>query len=53
MSAYGIVTFHLWNLFRIEPGWDRLASSSPNSMMDGIAPLAGVIETGWLPIRSS
>src|SRR5437867_3483440 len=26
--AYGIVTFHLWYLFRTEPGWDLFASGS-------------------------
>jgi len=47
--AYGIVTFHLWYLFRTEPGWDLFASGSLNNVKDGIAPLAGVIETDWLP----
>lgn len=47
--AYGIVTFHLWYLFRTEPGWDLFASGSLNSPKDGIAPLTGVIETDWLP----
>jgi hypothetical protein len=47
--AYGIVTFHLWYLFCTEPGWDLFASGSLNSVKDGIAPLAGVIETDWLP----
>jgi hypothetical protein len=47
--AHGIVTFHLWYLFRSEPGWDLFASGSLNTIKDGIAPLAGVIETDWLP----
>jgi len=47
--AYGIVTFHLWYLFRTEPGWDLFASGSFNRAKDGIAPLTGVIETDWLP----
>jgi len=47
--SYGIVTFHLGYLFRTEPGWDLCASGSFNSPKDGIAPLAGVIETDWLP----
>ena len=47
--AYGIVTFHLGYLFRTEPGWDLFASGSLNRPKDGIAPLSGVIETGWLP----
>jgi Family of unknown function (DUF6065) len=47
--AYGIITFHLWYLFRTEPGWDLFASGTLNSFKDGIAPLTGVIETDWLP----
>jgi Family of unknown function (DUF6065) len=47
--AFGIVTFHLWYLFRTEPGWDLFASGSLNTVKDGIAPLSGVIETDWLP----
>jgi hypothetical protein len=47
--AYGVVTFQLYCLFRAEPGWDLFASASLNSVKDGIAPLAGVIETDWLP----
>jgi hypothetical protein len=47
--AYGIITFHLWYLFRTEPGWDLFATGSTNSPKDGIAPLSGVIETDWLP----
>ena len=47
--AYGIVTFHLWYLFRTQHGWNLFATGSFNSVKDGIAPLAGVIETDWLP----
>lgn len=47
--GYGIITFHLGYLFRTEPGWDLVASGSFNSPKDGIAPLAGVMETNWLP----
>jgi hypothetical protein len=47
--AYGIITFHLWYLFRTEPGWDLFASGSLNTVKDGVAPLTGVIESDWLP----
>jgi len=47
--SYGIFTFHLGYLFKTEPGWDLLASGSHNSPKDGVAALAGVIETDWLP----
>jgi len=49
--AYGIITFHLWYLFRTEPGWDLFASGTLNSFKDGIAPLTGVIETDWPPYQ--
>jgi hypothetical protein len=41
--------FHLWYVFRTEPGWDLFASGSLNCPKDGIAPLIGVIEPDWLP----
>ena len=47
--AFGIVTFHLTYLFRTEPGYHVFASGPTNRPKDGIAPLAGVIETDWLP----
>lgn len=47
--AHGIVTFHLSYLFRTEPGWNLFATGPINRPKDGIAPLAGVIETHWLP----
>jgi hypothetical protein len=47
--GYGVITFHLWYLFRTEPGWDLFASGSVNEPKDGVAPLTGVIETDWLP----
>jgi hypothetical protein len=47
--AHGIITFHLTYLFRTEPGWDLMATGPLNRPKDGIAPLAGVIETDWLP----
>ena len=47
--GYGVITLHLWYLFRTEPGWDLFASGSLNQPKDGVAPLTGVIETDWLP----
>src|SRR5439155_20119248 len=35
--AYGIVTFHMSYLFRTEPGWNLMATGSPNWVKDGIA----------------
>ena len=45
----GIVTFETGWLFRTTPGHALWAMGSPNDPKDGIAPLAGVIETDWLP----
>ncbi|MGE3617764.1 MAG: DUF6065 family protein [Gemmatimonadales bacterium] len=45
----GVLTFHVGYLFRSEPGVSLMAIGSPNSPKDGIAPLAGVIETSWAP----
>ncbi|MES1197082.1 MAG: DUF6065 family protein [Pseudomonadota bacterium] len=45
----GVLTFHTGYLFRTEEGWDLWAGGPPNHLKDGIQPLAGVIETYWLP----
>lgn len=47
--AFGIVTFHLTYLFRTEPGWNTFCGGPTNRPKDGITPLAGVVETDWLP----
>lgn len=47
--AYGIVTFNLTWLFRTPPGWNLDAGGPINEPKDGIAPLAGIVETNWLP----
>ncbi|MEM9225131.1 MAG: DUF6065 family protein [Pseudomonadota bacterium] len=47
--SYGILTFHTGYLFRTPPGWAMWAMAAPNSVKDGIDPLAGLIETDWLP----
>ena len=46
---HGIVTFHVGHMFRTPPGWGVWAMGPPNSPKDGIAPLAGLVETDWLP----
>jgi hypothetical protein len=47
--AYGVLTFHPGYLFRTPPGWSMMAMGAPNHAKDGIQPLAGVVETDWLP----
>jgi hypothetical protein len=45
----GVLTFHIFGLFRTPPGWNLWVGGSPNQPKDGIAPLSGVIETDWAP----
>lgn len=45
----GVLTFHTGWLFRTDPGWDLWVGGPPNHIKDGIQPLAGVVETYWLP----
>ncbi len=45
----GILTFHTPFLFRTPPGIQLMTTGPINQVKDGIAPLAGVIETDWLP----
>jgi hypothetical protein len=45
----GIVTFHPGYLFRTPEGWSMWAMGPPNHVKDGIQPLAGLVETDWLP----
>jgi Family of unknown function (DUF6065) len=47
--SHGVVTFHTGYLFKTEPGWELLVTGPMNEPKDGIAALAGVIETDWLP----
>ena len=47
--SHGVVTFHPGYLFRTPPGWSMLAQGPPNHVKDGIQPLAGLVETDWLP----
>jgi hypothetical protein len=45
----GVLTFHVFGVFRTSPGWNLWASSSPNQFKDGISALTGLIETDWAP----
>ncbi len=45
----GIVTFHAGYIFRTDPGWNLLVTGPFNQPKDGISPLAGIVETDWLP----
>lgn len=47
--GHGILTFHVNALMRTEEGWNLWAGGPVNMPKDGIAPLAGVIETDWSP----
>jgi hypothetical protein len=45
----GVLTFHTGWLFRTPPGWSLYCGGAPNHVKDGIFPLAGIVETDWLP----
>jgi hypothetical protein len=45
----GILTFEMGFLMRTPPGWNIWVSGPVNQPKDGIAGLAGVIETDWSP----
>lgn len=47
--SHGVMTFHPGYLFRTPPGWSMVAQGPPNHIKDGIQPLAGLVETEWLP----
>jgi hypothetical protein len=47
--AHGVLTFHTGWLFRTPPGWSMWTGGPPNHVKDGIQPLAGLVETDWLP----
>ncbi|MDX9999644.1 MAG: DUF6065 family protein [Phenylobacterium sp.] len=47
--SHGVLTFHAGYLFRTPPGWSMIAQGPPNHVKDGIQPLAGLVETDWLP----
>ncbi|WP_336801606.1 DUF6065 family protein [Kaistia sp. MMO-174] len=43
----GIVTYKLPAVFRTEPGYDLYVQAPPNNPIDGVAPLAGIVEMDW------
>lgn len=45
----GTITFHVEGIIRTSPGWNLWIGGPPNAAKDGLAPLAGVIETDWSP----
>ena len=47
--THGVITMHPGYLFRTPPGWSILTQGPPNHVKDGIQPLAGLVETDWLP----
>lgn len=47
--SHGVMTFHPGYLFRTPPGWSMMCQGPPNHIKDGIQPLAGLVETDWLP----
>ena len=49
LFGQGVLTFHIEGIFRTPPGWNLWVSGPPNAAKDGIAPLAGVVETDWSP----
>lgn len=46
--ACGILTLHVWHLFRTPPGWNLLMTGPFNSPKPGMTALTGVIESDWL-----
>jgi hypothetical protein len=49
LFGQGVLTFHIFGLFRTPPGWNLWVGGSPNSPKDGIYPLSGIVETDWSP----
>ncbi|HYE53153.1 MAG TPA: DUF6065 family protein [Azospirillaceae bacterium] len=47
--THGIVTFHTGYLFRTPPDRCLLATGPLNRPKPGMAPLTGIVETGWVP----
>ena len=45
----GILTFHVFGIFRTSPNWNLWVSGSPNHFKDGLSALTGLIETDWSP----
>lgn len=49
LFGQGVLTFHIQGLFRTPPGWGLWIGGPANVIKDGVAPLAGLIETDWSP----
>ncbi len=49
LFGQGVLTFHVFGLFRTPPGWNLWVGGSPNRPKDGIYALTGVVETDWAP----
>jgi len=47
--SHGVLTFHPGYMFRTPEGWSTWTGGPPNHVKDGIQPLAGLVETDWLP----
>jgi hypothetical protein len=45
----GVLTFHPGYMFRTPLKWSMMVQGPPNFIKDGIQPLAGLVETDWLP----
>ncbi len=45
----GVLTFRTGHLLRTDPEWATWVRGAPNFIVDGIQPLDGFVETGWLP----
>ena len=47
--GFGILTFKIPCLMRTERGFDLIVTGPINEFKDGIQPITGVVECGWLP----
>jgi hypothetical protein len=45
--GHGVLTFHVNQIFRTEPGTQLMTTGPMNHPKDGIAALSGIIETDW------
>jgi hypothetical protein len=48
--GHGVLTFHVWMLFRTPANVNLFVSGPANSQMANICPLEGMIETDWAPM---
>lgn len=45
----GVISFSIPYLFSTPRGWSLWVGGPSNDPMDGVAPLEGIVETGWTP----